>query len=471
MKLLLGFLFCLSLNVSSSQNANRYFESIRNNEAALTAFFTQMPKGGDLHHHFSGSVYAEPMLKRVIEEDYYLDTETMAVSKERPPSGKWEQFSALKSRGELERYKQMIMQKWSVKDYNGVDYPSDKLFFESFNKFGQAADDFEYGLVEIKNRAIRENVSYIETQLSSIRCNINITSFNNLNERFRQLSINKNEQAVRMALDTFSAYLLSQGAVACAKGFNTNLIEKLHTTLGIDDGHFTMRYQNYVLRFMDPVQLFKILLIAFISADNSPLVVGVNIVAPEDGETSLKDYWLHMVMYKYLHEHYPAVKYSMHAGELTLGMVQPENLSWHINTAVHIAKANRIGHGVDIAYEDNSYALLKYMARNKIAIEINLVSNEFILKVKEDRHPISLYKKFGVPITISTDDAGVLRTNMTEQYVKLAKRYRHFSYADIKQIVYNSILYSFIEDGELKKRLSKDLDSRFKVFESKLPVN
>jgi hypothetical protein len=34
---------------------------IRNNEAALTAF-SQMPKGGDLHHHFSGSVYAEPML-------------------------------------------------------------------------------------------------------------------------------------------------------------------------------------------------------------------------------------------------------------------------------------------------------------------------------------------------------------------------------------------------------------------------
>ena len=27
--------------------------------AELTLFFTQMPKGGDLHHHYSGSVYAE----------------------------------------------------------------------------------------------------------------------------------------------------------------------------------------------------------------------------------------------------------------------------------------------------------------------------------------------------------------------------------------------------------------------------
>jgi adenosine deaminase/adenosine deaminase CECR1 len=27
-----------------------------------------MPKGGDLHHHFSGSVYAEPMLADVNED-------------------------------------------------------------------------------------------------------------------------------------------------------------------------------------------------------------------------------------------------------------------------------------------------------------------------------------------------------------------------------------------------------------------
>jgi adenosine deaminase len=27
--------------------------------AELTMFFTQMPKGGDLHHHYSGAIYAE----------------------------------------------------------------------------------------------------------------------------------------------------------------------------------------------------------------------------------------------------------------------------------------------------------------------------------------------------------------------------------------------------------------------------
>jgi adenosine deaminase/adenosine deaminase CECR1 len=49
--------------------------------------------------------------------------------------------------------------------------------------------------------------------------------------------------------------------------------------LKIDNERFTMRYQNFVLRFMEPVDL-KNLVVAFISADSSPLMAGVNIVSP-----------------------------------------------------------------------------------------------------------------------------------------------------------------------------------------------
>jgi len=268
------------------------------------------------------------------------------------------------------------------------------------------------------------------------------------------------------SLDSLYAVFIQKDAKKYAADFNTNFVAKMHAALKIDDSQFTMRYQNFVLRFMEPVDLFKNLVVAFISADNSPLMAGVNIVSPEDGETSMKDYWLHMVMFKYCHSRFPKVKYAMHAGELTLGLVLPEELSWHINAAVYIAGANRIGHGVDMAYEDKSYDLMRYMAKNNIPVEINLASNEFILKIKENRHPILLYKEFGVPIVISTDDAGILRTNMTEQYVLLAKRYPTISYTDIKQFVYNSINFSFIQDAIVKKQLVQDLDNRFKVFEA-----
>jgi adenosine deaminase/adenosine deaminase CECR1 len=466
-------LFCFFIaQIGFSQTADNYLEKIRNNEALLTAFFQQMPKGGDLHHHFSGSIYAEPLLERAIAEDFYLNIETMEVAKTKPAIGNWQNFSSLKNEGKLAFYQQQVMQTWSAKDYNGVSVPSDDLFFDSFQKFEPTIKGhFEEGMLELKKRAIAENVSYIETQLSTIPCDMNVSDLTDFNTKLREASAQKDEKAVMKLLDELYKAIQQKDAKKYATDFNTNFIAKLHKDLKIDDEKFTMRYQNFVLRFMDPVDLFKNLTIAFISANESKLVAGVNIVSPEHGENSMKDYWLHMVMFKYYHSKFPDVKYTLHAGELTLGLVQPEDLTWHINDAIHVAGANRIGHGVDIAYEANSYDLLRYMAKNNIPIEINLASNEFILKVKDGRHPFTLYKEFNVPIVISTDDAGILRTNMTEQYVLLAKRYPDVTYATIKQYVYNSINYSFIQDASVKKQLLKDLDTRFKIFEDKFSKN
>lgn len=465
-------LFCFFIaQISFSQTAENYLEKIRNNEALLTAFFQQMPKGGDLHHHFSGSVYAEPLLERAIAEDFYLNLESMNVSKTKPVNGNWKTFSSLKNEGKLAFYEQQVMQTWSAKDYN-ASVPSDDLFFDSFQKFEPTIQGhFAEGMLELKKRALAENVSYIETQLSTIPCDMNVADLTDFNSKLRQAASQKDEKAVLKLLDELYKSIQKKDAKKYAADFNNNFIAKLHKDLKIDDDRFTMRYQNFVLRFMDPVDLFKNMTIAFISANDSKLVAGVNIVSPEHGENSMKDYWLHMLMFKYCHSKFPDVKYTLHAGELTLGLVQPEDLTWHINDAIHVAGANRIGHGVDIAYEANSYDLLRYMAKNNIPIEINLTSNEFILKVKENRHPFTLYKEFNVPIVISTDDAGILRTNMTEQYVLLAKRYPDVSYATIKQYVYNSINYSFIQDAAVKKQLVKDLDGRFKTFEAKFSKN
>ncbi|MDP5200499.1 adenosine deaminase [Flavobacterium sp. DG2-3] len=465
-------LFCIFIaQIGFSQSAGGYLEKIRNNEALLTAFFQQMPKGGDLHHHFSGSVYAEPLLERAIAEDFYLNLETLGVSKTKPSNGTWEKFSSLKNQGKLDYYQQQIMQTWSIKDYNG-SVPSDDLFFDSFMKFEPTIQGhFAEGILELKKRAIAENVSYIETQLSTIPCDMNVSDLGDFNIKLREAANQKDEKTVLKLLDDLYKALQKKDAKKYAEDFNNNFLAKLHKDLKMDDEKFTMRYQNFVLRFMEPVDLFKNLTIAFISSSESKLTAGVNIVSPEHGENSMKDYWLHMVMFKYCHSKFPDVKYTLHAGELTLGLVQPEELTWHINDAIYVARANRIGHGVDIAYEANSYDLLKYMAKNNIPIEINLASNEFILKVKENRHPFTLYKEFNVPVVISTDDAGILRTNMTEQYVLLAKRYADVNYETIKKYVYNSINFSFIQGDSVKKQLLKELDNRFKNFEAKFSKN
>ena len=92
-------------------------------------------------------------------------------------------------------------------------------------------------------------------------------------------------------------------------------------------------------------------------------------------------------------------------------------------------------------------------------------SNEFILGIKDYAHPVTLYEKSGVPIVISTDDAGILRTDLTEQYVLLVHRYSEMSYSTIKRYVYNSITYSFLNE-EMKAKLTNQLDAAFAKFEA-----
>ena len=473
MKYLLTFIIIFSIPIclrAQEQKAAQYLQKIRNNEAELTAFMAQMPKGGDLHHHFSGSIYAEPLLEKAIKLDYYVNLETKAVAKDQAGKPNWKRFSELSSEGSLAGMKNEIIRRWSVKDYYPGFYPSDQLFFESFDKYLPALnEEYAPGMVELKNRAIAENVSYIETMFSPVYSNVNIQDLSTYDSELRSLANLSNKQGVLNLLEIIYSKLLQKESMNHAIIWNNSFIQHLHDSLKIDDERFTMRYQKYVLRFKNPVDLFKDIVISFMAADQSKLIAGVNMVAPEHGENSMKDYRLHMLMFQFCHQKFPRVKYSLHAGELAMGQVAPESLTWHIGEAIHTAKANRIGHGVDIPYEKNSYDLLRYMSKQKIPIEINLVSNRFILRIKEDKHPIQLYHQFKVPLLISTDDAGVLRTSLTEQYVLLAKSYPFFSYTHIKEMVFNSLDYSFIQEPEVKQKLRQDLEKRFKEFEARIP--
>jgi adenosine deaminase/adenosine deaminase CECR1 len=292
----------------------------------------------------------------------------------------------------------------------------------------------------------------------------NTYEINTFNKPLKAAQANQNEADLEKILDDLYAFFIKNGAENQAKLYNEGLT-KIHNSYNIDDENFTLRYQNAILRLKQPAEVFGDLVVCYLSDKESSLINGVNIVGQEDRDVAMQDYWLHMQMYKYLNKKFPNTKNALHAGELTLGLVKPEELSWHISEAIYVANAKRIGHGIDLPFEKNAFSLLKKMKEEQIAVEINLSSNEFILNVKNDEHPISLYRQHGVPIVISTDDAGVLRTNLTEQYVLLAKRYPEFSYSEIKQLVFNSIRFSFIEEKNLKTSLLKKLENDFLEFE------
>jgi adenosine deaminase len=464
---------------ADTQATRRYYDSLiagpNPNLAALTLLMTMMPKGGDLHHHYSGAIYVETYLDWVKQKSfciYRADEAGLKIAKfriEAKPGGLTAaarslclDVDQLRDPSHNDFYRELLS-RWSDKDYRNhfqQQVAPDEHFFDTFGYFGSFSDDDDnQGLHHLKKRAIAENVQYIETMLRSAPATDNPV----LARAVDELPPGAGRVQVEAALGPLYDFLV--GDAATAKGVADYLNSVDAAAAGIDDGDFKMRFQAYVVRSEAPARVFAGLYSAFAAANARRRVVAVNIVGPENGIVAMRDYSLHMRMFAFLKQKFPDVRLSLHAGELTLGMVPPEGLQSHIREAVEIAGAQRIGHGVDIVYERDSVGLLRSMRERGVVVEINLTSNAFILGVKGEAHPVLVYRQLGVPFVISTDDAGVSRNNLSDEYVLYASRYKP-SYDALKETVSNSIRYSFLSDAEKAAEL-KSLAQRFVAFEAR----
>jgi adenosine deaminase/adenosine deaminase CECR1 len=436
--------------------------------AELTMFMTMMPKGGDLHHHYSGALYAEQYLEWVDKEGFCVNKNTYNIDVAKDVA-KAEQGKPLAERTCLSGQDVMnnntvlanLLQRWSDKDFHnhsGMQSPPDRQFFDTFAYFNPVAStNAADGLQRLKQRAIQENLSYIETiyEIAPIA---------------QDLDFDKKAAAGAVTDADLAALSAKLDQDPAFQGWIAAYLQNVKTAgAGIDDADFTLRYQPFALRFLSPSQVFSQIVSSFKLATSSPMIVGANIVGQESVNVSMRDYALHMRMYKFLKTKYPGVKLALHAGELSLGMVEPEGLTFHIREAIDIAGASRIGHGMDIAHETNPLAIMKKMREQGIAVEVNLSSNDFILGIKGAAHPVTLFRKYGVPYVLSTDDAGVSRNNLSGEYVLYAARYQP-DYAEVKKLSYDSIRYSFLADAD-KQRLLKGLDAKFSKFEAEIAAS
>ncbi|MCC8398746.1 MAG: hypothetical protein LN569_05650 [Rickettsia endosymbiont of Labidopullus appendiculatus] len=420
-----------------------------------------LPKGGDIHHHFIGAIYVENFLDYIKKEGFYIDPDSYNILTE--PTKTSMTVDAI--RADTSKYNHLLSL-WSTGDFNNhyhEQLPPDERFFNCFGYFGWLENHIvQDGLIVLKKRAEAENVQYIETifPLAPISTDTALDELNNLTSNIDDLTINQFLEKAMLWLDQDK--VIHQAITHCS----TIVTDK---SKDIDDDQFTVRFQPYVYRASKPSMVFSGLYSAFSLAQNNHKIVGVNIVGTENSFTAMNDYTLHMKMFRFLKQKFPNVKLSLHAGELALGQVPPEGLRHHIRDAIFIAGANRIGHGVDIMHESNPYQLINTLLEKNILIETNLTSNEFILGVAGDNHPIKLYMRYGVPIAICTDDAGVSRNNLTQEYLLFISRYKP-SYDQLKQVVYNSIKYSFLTEEEKKKQLNL-LDKKFILFEENIALH
>lgn len=416
-----------------------YFATIKSDPNKEHSFLLAMPKGGDLHNHESGSSFPQNVLRYGYHDNLCVDPTNFVVSINPTCSTSNLLDNAIKQTS----FRNALLDAWSMRDFIPGKETGHNHFFATFGKDG-AITNVHRGeiLAEIAKRAAAENEQYLELMVT--------IDGNESGFLGRQIGWNPNFKVMREKLLT-----ANMNKIISAAQHNLSADEAKKNTIldckanpknkGCD---VTIKYLYQVLREQSPEMVFAQLLAGFELASHDPRVVGVNMVQPEDGPISMRDYKLHMQMVGYLHQLYPQVHISLHAGELTNALVSAEGLKFHIHDAVEVAHAERIGHGVDIAQEDQSEQLLKTMAAKHVLVEINLSSNEEILNVSGASHPLPLYLQYNVPTTLSTDDEGVSLKDMVAQYEK-AEHDFHFDYLTLKNFARNSLFYAFLSGKNL----------------------
>ncbi len=441
------------------------FEHLRNDPLRLRAFLAEMPKGGDLHNHLDGSIYAEDFLARAQQTGLCIDLAALAI---RPPPCTAQKPRADQAIAADPALENALIDSLSMRDF--VPRPGDQSghdhFFATFAKFHAAAEDVSATLVVEARRAAAEHIDYLEIMwIPYIRDAIRIGQ----TAAWHGDDFTQDLQPIAPEIAKLADRARHTADLALAQ---------MRATLGCDSKtpepacQVTIRFLTYSLRTLPPQAVFAQIAYDFAVVQADPTFVGVNIVAPEDDPTALRDYTLHMRMLRFFHQARPAIKLSLHAGELAFGLVPPADLRFHIRQAVEIAGASRIGHGVDVMYETDPAALLAEMAQKKIAVEINQTSNAQILGVTGAHHPFANYRAAGVPVVISTDDEGVERTDLTQEYVRAVETW-HLGYRDLKTLARASILYSFLlgapsDPTSEKSRVQQQLERHFTAFEAKM---
>jgi adenosine deaminase len=418
----------------------------------LHAFLEGMPKGADLHMHLSGAVYAETMLDEAASDDICVDAKTLSFDRKAAPGHC--KPGEVSGPAELERDNHLrdeLIDSFSMRGF----VPSEGVtghdhFFATFAHFGGLGKEHTGDWLDaIATRAARQNEQYLE-----IMDTPNIKPAEALAEKLGDDPdfLAYRRELLKAGIDTS---LAPAEASFHAAQLRRATLEHCGTAQALPACKVEIRLLFQVLREQPAADVFAQVVFAFELAKADPDVLGLNFVQPEDGYISMHEYRLQMSMLDALHGLYPGVHITLHAGELAPGMVPPVGLTFHIRSAVEQGHAERIGHGVDVMYEDHPYQLLHEMAERHILVEINLTSNAVILGITGKDHPLPEYLRYGVPVALSTDDEGVSRIDLTHEYMRAAETYP-LSYAGLREMARASIEHSFLPGASLWQRVTPE---------------
>lgn len=144
------------------------------------------------------------------------------------------------------------------------------------------------------------------------------------------------------------------------------------------------------------------------------------------------------------------INITIHAGET-------ENVE-SIWEAVYHLSADRIGHGLKLL--DNKELLKRFINKN-IGVEMCPSSNFQIVGFNntDKKYPLYEYMNRGLKVSINTDDQGISKTDLTNEFIKAAELCPELTLWDFIVLIRNSISIAFC-DVETKNRLMHSFEDR-----------
>ena len=220
---------------------------------------------------------------------------------------------------------------------------------------------------------------------------------------------------------------------------------KAHERYGI-----TVRMQQVFDRFNPPDVMLK-LAAEFLNTPMPTALAGINLLREETNTPMLEHgQALYFPVLKAVLDGTSSARRTAHAGE----MGDPRN----VRDAI-LMGAERIGHGVKLRLDP---VTLEYARLHKLPMEENLTSNVRLQVVPSiEQHPFLYFQRLGLRVSLSTDDEGILRTDINNECLEAITR-TDISYQELRQMILNSLETAFAPkdtltplEGKLQKELAE----------------
>jgi adenosine deaminase len=286
--LALGCASTASLTQSPSARTARHLASLQGQTARQADFLRDMPKGGDLHTHLSGSVYAESYLRWAVEDGLCVRRSARgpAAAALRRRGGDPARGGGLRGRHALRNalHRRLLDAEFRPSgSRSGHDH-----FFATFSAFDALPSRAGDMLAEAVTRLADQNTWYLESMQS-----LGVGGARRLGHT-AGWSDDLAALRARLPEAELDALVTAARARLDAEELRMRALLRCDAPDPAPGCRVTVRYVVQVIRTLPREEVFAQIAAAVQLIEADPRVVALNLVAPEDDPVALRDYADHM---------------------------------------------------------------------------------------------------------------------------------------------------------------------------------